>query len=182
MDQTPTTLELLVLGLVDHGIVTAYELKARAGISVGASHPLLNRLKKRGFLRSLQPEPGRGRQEFMLLAKGRAVLRSATAQLIRQARSNPPSDAESLLRIVALGILIGRPQDARDVLVIALQKRSESVARLRKPPTTVGEQYQWMISILQRQRRLADREALRGISRALLGTARRAPAMARRVH
>ncbi len=172
MPQTPTTLELLVLGLVKQGIKTAYELKARAGISVGASHPLLKRLEQAGLLRCRRAQSGRHRQEFMLSAQGRALLKTATARQIRKARSEPPWDTESLLRIAAIGILSGRPREAKAVLAGAIRKFAEPTRKVSpKPPTTLAGQYQWMITLLQRRRRRADAEVLREISNVIFGSA-----------
>ena len=44
MPPTSTDLDLFILALVQRGCATAYDLKARAGISIGSSAPVLQRL------------------------------------------------------------------------------------------------------------------------------------------
>jgi hypothetical protein len=61
-----TSLELFLLELIKDGANTPYLLKEKAGVSVGAALPALNRLAERGLIRR-GTAAARNKQESYLL-------------------------------------------------------------------------------------------------------------------
>jgi DNA-binding PadR family transcriptional regulator len=117
-------LELFVLALVIRGVATPYDLKVSAGISPGASIPVLSRLKASGWIRTGDPG-SRNRQEYLITAKGTAILGGW-----REAFQSPRTDdLESILRKACLALLMGEPSKS----VAGFLKRA---AAQRKAPRT----------------------------------------------
>src|SRR6185437_16384140 len=108
---TLTTLELLLLALVDRGCNTPYRLKQAAGISVGAALPALNRLKDRKLLQRAE-EAARNKQEFEVTSVGKKALASEMKRMLNEARERPPNDVESVLRLAGLAFFSKRPKIA----------------------------------------------------------------------
>jgi DNA-binding PadR family transcriptional regulator len=100
---TLTSLELLLLALVEQGCNTPYRLKEDAGISVGAALPALNRLKSRGLLERAE-QAARNKQEFDVTARGRKAIVSEAKRLLAELKSVPSNDAESVLKLAALAV------------------------------------------------------------------------------
>jgi DNA-binding PadR family transcriptional regulator len=96
-----TSLELLLLALVEQGCNTPYRLKEVAGISVGAALPALNRLRNRGLLERAA-QSARNKQEFEVTAVGKKAIASETKRLLSELKTAQSSDAESVLRLAAL--------------------------------------------------------------------------------
>jgi DNA-binding PadR family transcriptional regulator len=94
-------LELFVLALVLRDVNTPYAMLATAGLSPGATLPVLNRLEKAGLVRKGKPG-ARGRMEFEVTASGRQQLKVGWRPLLE---SPAQGDIESILRIVALSVL-----------------------------------------------------------------------------
>ena len=96
-------LELFVLSLIQRGINTPYRLQATAGLSPGATVPVLNRLKETGFLKCGKPGVRR-RTEYEVTARGTRHLESQWKPLL----SAPvPIDVEAILRVAVLALLSG---------------------------------------------------------------------------
>src|SRR5690348_6960280 len=91
-------LELLVLALASRGLATPYDLKTSASISPGASIPVLNRLETGGYVRKGVGGP-RNRQEYVITAKGNALLENSWRKLFQ---APPGTDIEAILRTAAL--------------------------------------------------------------------------------
>ena len=98
-----TDLDLFVLALIDSGISTPYEFQKSAGLSPGATIPVLQRLLESGFVR--QGKPGvRGRTDHRTTPTGRKFLKSAWSALIED---GPSGDLDADLRVALLALWAG---------------------------------------------------------------------------
>jgi DNA-binding PadR family transcriptional regulator len=97
---TRTTLEIFVLAAVRGGLDTPYDLNKEAGLSVGATIPLLARLQKADFLQS-RPAARRSRQ-YSLTAKGKSVLEQSRWGLLHSI----PSEFEAILRVAYVAAVV----------------------------------------------------------------------------
>ena len=164
-------LELFVLALVDRKINTPYLLREKAGLSPGATIPVLNRLTSEGYLR--RGEPGsRRRAEYDIASKGRRYLENAG---IQQLQEPIPADMESILRIATLAILCGAARSkVADYLKRAAEMKKAGSANSHKgkkaalpTPPTDADLYVWMQSINRNARLLSDAAVLRKLVSAL---------------
>ena len=96
-------LELFVLALIDDGVSTPYELQRAAGLSPGATIPVLRRLLEGGFVR-VGKAGLRGRMSYGLTAGGRQRLKVGWKDLID---IGPGSDLDADLRVALLALFIG---------------------------------------------------------------------------
>jgi DNA-binding PadR family transcriptional regulator len=101
--QPLSSLDVFLLALIDTGVTSSYAMREQAGISVGASRPALQRLKKFGLVEDGEVE-ARKRLAFKLTRRGRRAKATGLNLLLEQYRENPPSDTESILRIAALAM------------------------------------------------------------------------------
>jgi DNA-binding PadR family transcriptional regulator len=124
---TLTTLELLLLSLVDRGWKTLYRLKDAAGISVGAALPALNRLQDRGLLKRAEVA-ARNKQEFDVTSAGMKAMTREMKRLLQECRETSPNDVESVLRLAALAFFSKR----RGTAVSLLNNAGEARRRLAK--------------------------------------------------
>ena len=77
-------LDLFVLALIDNGVSTPYDLKKAAGLSPGATIPVLRRLLESRMV--LPGKPGaRGRRNHKITAEGRRYLQSGWKDLVTKA-------------------------------------------------------------------------------------------------
>jgi DNA-binding PadR family transcriptional regulator len=133
-ETTLTTLEVLLLALVDQGWKTPYRLKEAAGISVGAALPALNRLQSQGLLKRAEVA-ARKKQEFDVTSAGKKAVSNEMKRLLKDCRETPPNDAESALRLAALAFFSKR----RGIAVSLLKSTGEvrrRQARLRSEQAT----------------------------------------------
>jgi DNA-binding PadR family transcriptional regulator len=77
-------LEILILGFVQLGLSTPYDLMSQAGLSVGVSSPALKRLLQDGLLN--QTAGPRNRTDYALTKQGNERLRSSLMALRNEAR------------------------------------------------------------------------------------------------
>jgi DNA-binding PadR family transcriptional regulator len=110
-----TSLELLLLALVEEGCNTPYRLKENAGISVGAALPALNRLKSRGLLGRAE-QSARNKQEFEVTSLGKKTIASEIKRQLAEVRAGHSYDAESVLRLSALEFSKRRGRAAASLL------------------------------------------------------------------
>lgn len=114
MPPTSIDLDLFILALVQRGCATAYDLKARAGISIGSSAPVLARLAKARLL--TKPKPGiRDRSEFSITPLGEETLKKGWAKLL----VDRPTDPDAILRIAYLAWALGRREAMRKFMQAA---------------------------------------------------------------
>lgn len=163
-----TSLELLILALIDRGIATAYDLQARAGLSVGATLPALRRLEKTKLIS--RGEIGqRGRQQFTMTQKGRRALES-WPHLLEEPVAR---DLDNILRTAALAIIVGDDrQRAAAYLRNAAEARKrhanerklEATHRHEEVSEGVADIFLWMRSMGDNSRAAADHDVLTRIA------------------
>ena len=157
--------ELLVLTLIERGVATGYSLSSQAGLSLGTTLPLLNRLTKASLIR-IGDEGPRGRREYTLTQAGRKVLQSEGAELI----SRPPTDLDSALRTVFVAFpLIEKTRRVKFLRDVILHLRALAEARAlegnRTAAPTTAERYRSMKRQAEVQRLRADIVTLEALFR-----------------
>jgi hypothetical protein len=160
---SPSSLDLFLLGLINYGINTPYLFRERAMLSVGATLPALNRLEEARLVRR-QARAQRNRQEFSLTRSGKQYLTSELNQLLDHYGKNPPADAESVLRAVSLGIVNGQTKAALTCLQSAARDRKRR--SLPQPLAThdikapnLSEAYSHWLSLVQTARLRSEGES-----------------------
>lgn len=123
-------LDLFVLALVDSGVSTPYELKTAAGLSPGATIPVLRRLLE--SRKVLPGKPGaRGRMDHRITAEGRRHLISGWRALIDD---GPSGDLDADLRVALLAVWIGGDRRlAADFLRQSAAQRLEMICNAERP-------------------------------------------------
>ena len=96
-------LELFVLALIDDGVSTPYELQQAAGLSPGATIPVLRRLFEGGLV-LLGKAGTRGRMAYKLSAPGSQRLKGGWKKLIAD---GPSGDLDADLRVALLTLFVG---------------------------------------------------------------------------
>src|SRR5690242_16249122 len=100
-----TELDLFILALLKARLGTVYDLKVKAGLSVGSTGPVLDRLAKAG-LAQLEREKARNTRRFTITKAGVSALESQWEFLLEQR----PTDFEAVLRITYLAWAFGQPK------------------------------------------------------------------------
>ena len=120
-----TDLDLFILALIDGGVSTPYELQKEAGLSQGATIPVLQRLLEVRLVR--QGKPGaRGRIDYRVTAPGKRILRDGWLPLVA---AGPSGDMDSDLRVALLAIWgSGNRRLAADFLCQSADKKMEAIA------------------------------------------------------
>jgi DNA-binding PadR family transcriptional regulator len=163
-------LELFVLALITRNVNTPYQLQSEAGLSPGATLPVLGRLEKSGYVRRGKPG-SRGRTEYEITVAGRQILKTGWRPLLA---SSPPADIEAILRIAALAILSGAEKTiVVEYLSQSAKARSED-SKLRKIDAKVataeladagdGRLYAWMRVTHSAARFTTDAKVLRDLA------------------
>lgn len=163
-------LELFLIALLERNINTPYSLHAIAGLSPGATIPVLNRLETLGYVR--RNEPGtRRRAEYQATAAGQRRLRSGWQSLLEAPIA---TDIDAILRIASLGILCGatRKSVAAYLQKAASAKTPEPKGKRRGTelagPPEEAVLYAWMKAAQVNARRTAEAKVLRQLALALL--------------
>ena len=97
-----TNLELFVLAMVQQGLATPYELKTKAGLSLGSTVPALARLEKDGHLKASAAGARRSRK-FSITAKGTKALAQGWPEQLAARHT----DLDSILRVAYLAWVHG---------------------------------------------------------------------------
>ena len=97
-----TNLELFVLAMVRQGLATPYELKTKAGLSLGSTVPVLARLEEDSLVKASK-EGARRSRKFSITAKGNKALTQGWAVQLAMEHT----DLDSILRIASLAWLHG---------------------------------------------------------------------------
>jgi DNA-binding PadR family transcriptional regulator len=106
-----TSLELFVLAMVRQGLATPYELKTKAGLSLGSTVPVLARLEKDALVKPSE-EGARRSRKFSITAKGtRALTRGWAEQLATE-----HTDLDSILRVACLAWLHGDSKASQEFM------------------------------------------------------------------
>ena len=160
-------LDLFVLALASRGLATPYDLKVSASISPGASIPVLNRLESGGYVRKGE-EGQRNRQEYVITAKGNALLENSWRGLFQAA---PSTDLEVVLRSAALALIMGEPKrSVADYLVRASgQRKAAQEAEPARPSrgTAPGDVFLWMRRVAAAGRSQSEAATLRKLAAAV---------------
>jgi hypothetical protein len=123
-------LDLFALALIDCGISTPYELKIAAGLSPGATVPVLRRLLESRMV--LLGKPGaRGRLDHKITADGRRYLQSGWKDLVD---NGPSSDLDADLRVALLVLWVGGDRRlAANFLRQSAAQRRETISYAKRP-------------------------------------------------
>jgi DNA-binding PadR family transcriptional regulator len=97
-----TSLELFILAMVQLGLATPYELKTKAGLSLGSTVPALARLLEDGLVKASE-EGARKSRKFSITTKGSKKLAREWAGHL----ATDQTDLDSILRIAYLAWLHG---------------------------------------------------------------------------
>lgn len=167
-------LAFFVLALIEGGIDTPYSLKAKAGLSQGATIPVLRRLEQEGAIRALGFGP-RGKKKYRISAQGKDQWRQGFRKLWS---APPPPDSDAVLRIVALAVITGvqRGQirtflhSAADSALLKARHLGDS-ARQPGHNSSVSDAlaiHMWMRSIYSQKKLLAEARTYRAVIPTLL--------------
>lgn len=168
MPPTSNDLDLFILALIKNGCANTYALKSKAGISVGSSAPVLERLEQSGLVRGSGPGV-RARRHFVITKSGQTRLESSWQQLL----SMRPTDPDVVLRITYLTWALGRKtmvSDFIDASAITLgnaaaTRRAE--ANLLRPlvANLGGEAFRWLKTSFEAARFEAQSSALKELGK-----------------
>ena len=164
MPPTSIDLDLFILALVQRGSATPYDLKSRAGISVGSSAPVLDRLKHEGLVKGSNPG-ARDRVQFSITNSGQKKLRSEWEALLAER----PTDPDTILRITYLAWALGRQDtvttfigsSADTLLSAAATRRAEAHQLQAHLENLGGEAFRWLKTNFEAARLEAQSKALR---------------------
>jgi DNA-binding PadR family transcriptional regulator len=158
-------LDLFILALVQRGLETMYDFKARAGLSVGSSGPILARLEKAGLVK-LTGTGSRDSRRYSITKAGEKALDSNWQALL----DTRPTDFDAVLRIGYLAWALGR----RDALGKFVEKASASlkdVAATRRAEANQlqgslgdeasGQAFRWLRTFCEAARFDAQADALK---------------------
>jgi DNA-binding PadR family transcriptional regulator len=171
MRRTPSSdLDLFILALVRSGLATAYDLKSKAGLSVGSTTPVLRRLKKAGLISGSKPG-ARGSRKFEVTPVGIKTLDSGWRSAI-----SVPSDFDSTLRAIYLAWLFGDSRIVSKVIEksvsaqeqLALVRAAEA-AQLKRADATIvtGKSFRWLRAVCSAAELRARANVLRDIAKIL---------------
>jgi DNA-binding PadR family transcriptional regulator len=141
-------LEIFVLAAVEAGLDTSYDLNKHADLSVGATLPLLARLKRSRLLRS--KTGARRSKQYSLTDKGHSVLERSWRDLLEKI----PPDFDAAVRVAYLAALMDRSLKAtRQFLKAAAAdrkrlsgKRQRDRERIKResPQVAFGPGHRWL--------------------------------------
>lgn len=167
-----TNLELLVLAMVQLGLETPYDLKAKAGLSLGSTIPLLARLTKAGLLKASDPDR-RNSRKYSVTREGASALRHGWKPMLKPGAM----DADSILRIAYLAWQGGARaegvkflRDAAGDLDGLVGTRKAEAVRLRaalSQPVPGPESYRWFRMEIESDRLAAEATGLRRLAKQL---------------
>jgi DNA-binding PadR family transcriptional regulator len=173
-----TNLELFVLAMVQLGLGTPYDLKVKAGVSLGSTIPLLARLEKAHLIQGAKAGAHNSRR-FTITPAGTKLLKSASWDDLQE----NVTDVDSALRIAYLAWRFGSRKNAAGVLKsiaerlkamsgsrISEAKRLSSSLSVSPPPP---DAHRWLRMAYDAERLEADAAALSSVARDLMGFAKR---------
>ena len=167
-----TNLELFVLAMVQQGLETPYDLKAKAGLSLGSTIPLLARLTKAGLLKASDPDR-RNSRKYFVTREGASTLRHGWKEMLKTAST----DTDSALRIAYLAWHSAARDEApiflrksADALAGLVGTRKSEAARLRRALSQLApgpNGYRWFRMEIESDRLAAEASGLRRIAKRL---------------
>lgn len=98
-----SVLDLFILSLLDRELKTPYDLHSQTGMSLGASVPALQRMKKRRLIRR-QESYGSGKRLRHCYELTEAGVEQARHGWRTYLSSKPPNDIEAILRLVDIAM------------------------------------------------------------------------------
>jgi hypothetical protein len=174
----PKDIDLCILALVQQGLATPFDLKVKAGLSLGTTIPTLNRLcDDEGLLKATQKDTHRSRR-YSPSNKGNAALRAQWPDLMRSV----PTDIDSILRIAYVAWLFGDPQKsteyvekgARQLQALAEARAAEARSVLPEPGQTPRpEHFLWFRLSAEARRLDADAATLAEVAKQIRGKKKR---------
>ena len=172
---TSIDLDLFILALTQSGLGTTYDLKSKAGLSVGSTSPILARLEEAGLVEAPKAERGRGVRRFTITKEGRKHLGAGWKPLLERR----PTDVDEILRITYIAWMMGSPEMAAgfvDCAAAGLQYLAATrEAEARQLRSTLGEQvggpaFRWLRTGADAARLQAQAEALKQLGRQIKQT------------
>jgi len=159
-------LELFLLALLERDVITPYAMQQVGSISQGAALPCLRRLVDQGMA-SQGDKKARRRTDYCITAAGKKHLRSNWRRLLKQ---DPPSDIDSVIRILALSTMMGaarrpiaefaRKAAAQRSILVKVKDRDVHPV----PPSGAPETLRWMKIWAEKGRLTAESEILTAIA------------------
>jgi len=163
-----TSLELFILAMVQQGLATPYELKTKAGLSLGSTVPALTRLEHDGQLKASK-EGARRSRRFSVTTKGTEVLTQGWAEQVAAEHT----DLDSILRVAYLAWQHGDAKACQEFLkrsadglrgwAGSLRAESERLSG-KVEPAPNGNTFVWMNKYCEAARTEADAAALTELS------------------
>ena len=157
-------LELFVLALIESGVSTPYEFQKFAGISQGASIPVLRRLIGGGLVRP-KKAGARGRIAHQITPPGRKTLKDGWRALVDD---EPSGDLETDLRVALLALVVGRDRRAAiEYLRRSAEKKTAGVGQepeQAEADPVLALWYSRLRSDAAKSLRRAESEVIRGLA------------------
>ena len=120
-------LRAFVIALLLEGVSTPYELQSLAGLSPGATIPILQSLVEDGHVRAGKPGT-RGRVAYVVTSKGKKWLSAVWRTLLKD---GPSGDRDSDLRVFLIALRAGKDRArAEAFLRSGLEHRQEAIAEV----------------------------------------------------
>ena len=166
---TSIDLDLFVLALVQSGLATTYDLKSKAGLSVGSTAPILARLEEAGLIQAAKPGVREVRR-FSVTKEGRKHLTVGWKELLERR----PTDVDEVLRITYIAWAMDSPEVASKFVESAaagLQYLAATRnAEANQLQSTLGEHvggqaFRWLRTAADAARLHAQAEALKQLGR-----------------
>jgi DNA-binding MarR family transcriptional regulator len=159
-----TSLELFVLAMARQGLATPYELKTKAGLSLGSTVPALARLQKDALVKASE-EGARRSRRFSITAKGARALAQGSAEQLAVEHT----DLDSILRVACLAWLDGDTKACQEFMMRSAgglrgwagSLRAEAdrlAARVGESPD--GDTFVWLRTYCEAARAETDAAAL----------------------
>jgi len=168
MPPTSPDLELFILALIQRGCATPYDMKAKAGISVGSSAPVLERHEKAALIKG--SDPGiRDRREFTITKTGISTLEKKWRDLL----ATRPTDSDAVLRITYLAWALGRENVVTEFIEATAVTLQNTAATRRAEANQLepmasglgGEAFRWLKSSFEAARLEAQSKALKELGK-----------------
>lgn len=172
---TSVDLDLFVLALVQSGMTTTYDLKSKAGLSVGSTSPILARLEEDGLVEAPKAERSRGARRFSITTAGRKHLSAGWKQLLERR----PTDVDEIFRITYLAWFMGFPEMAATFLessaagldyLAATRQAEANQLRATLGGQVGGHAFRWLRAGSDAARLKAQAEALKQLGRQIKQT------------
>jgi DNA-binding PadR family transcriptional regulator len=168
MPPPSSDLELFILALVQRNCATPYDLKSQAGISVGSSAPVLERLETAGFIKGSDPGV-RDKRRFVITKSGIGALEKGWRSLL----VTRPTDPDTILRITYLAWALGRESlvsafiEASAITLedAAATRHAEANQLQRMASDLGGEAFRWLKSSFEAARLEAQSKALKELGK-----------------